>query len=75
MPPYFTENEGYIMLQGKTVLLGVTGGIAAYRAAALASDATVCGGSSGREQGCGGSRGESDLGPWAVGGRGCAWWG
>lgn len=37
MPPYFTENEGYIMLQGKTVLLGVTGGIAAYKAAALAS--------------------------------------
>ena len=31
------------MLKGKTVLLGVTGGIAAYKAAALASALEVCG--------------------------------
>ncbi|HZG75377.1 MAG TPA: flavoprotein, partial [Paenibacillus sp.] len=31
------------MLQGKTVLLGVTGGIAAYKAAAVASKLTQAG--------------------------------
>lgn len=31
------EMEEFVMLKGKTVLLGVTGGIAAYKAAALAS--------------------------------------
>ncbi len=32
-----TENEAVTMLEGKTVLLGITGSIAAYKAAALAS--------------------------------------